>query len=474
MSGGDAVSESKSTDRREWYLASFRGFERSLNGGTASSLHRIRRAAIDCFAETGFPGRRDESWRHTNIAPVVRTSFRDAPDSPPPGLSADQLAPFTYPGLVGTQLVFVDGHFAPSLSSRETALSPHHSGVVVGSMATALKEVPDLVEPHLGHHAPFVEEGFAALNTAFIRDGAFVYLPPGARLDTPVHLLYLSTARCSEDPGHGPGQEGEEAPVTYPRTLIVAEDGACGSVIESYAGLEPSALYLTNAVTEIVLGAETRFEHYKIQRESGGAYHIASLHVTEARGCDFTSHNISLSGRLIRNDITTVLDGEGVDSTLNGLFLASGEEHVDNHTSIEHASPDCVSHEFYKGVLSGHARGVFRGKIHVHQVAQRTDAYQTNQSLLLSDDAEITSKPQLEIYADDVKCSHGSTTGQLDEEAIFYLRTRGLSRDVALGVLTQAFAGEILDLIGCEPVHKRLAELVSAELGATLHSEAPQ
>ena len=171
------MSESKSTDRREWYLASFRGFERSLNGGTASSLHRIRRAAIDCFAETGFPSRRDESWRHTNIAPVVRTSFRDAPDSPPPGLSADQLAPFTYPGLVGTQLVFVDGHFAPSLSSRETALSPHHSGVVVGSMATALKEVPDLVEPHLGHHAPFVEEGFAALNTAFIRDGAFVYLP---------------------------------------------------------------------------------------------------------------------------------------------------------------------------------------------------------------------------------------------------------------------------------------------------------
>jgi Fe-S cluster assembly protein SufD len=458
------MSVDKSTDRREWYLASFRGFEKSLNGGTASALHQVRRAAIDCFAETGFPSRRDEGWRHTNIAPVARISFRSAPDSPPAGLmSADQLAPFTYPGLDGTQLVFVDGHFAPSLSTQETSLPP---GVVVGSLAAALKEVPDLVEPHLGQNAPYAGEGFAALNTAFIRDGAFVYLPAGAGLDAPVHLLYLSTARAENE-----GQDaGDGPPVTYPRTLIVAEDKARGSVIESYVGLEPEASYLTNAVTEIVLGAETRFEHCKIQRESGGAYHVASLHVTEAQGCRFTSHNISLSGQLIRNDITTVLAGEGVESTLNGLYLASGDEHVDNHTCIEHASPDCVSHEFYKGVLSGQAHGVFRGKIHVHKVAQGTDAYQSNQNLLLSDDAQITSKPQLEIYADDVKCSHGSTTGQLDEDAIFYLRTRGLSRAGATGVLTQAFAGEILDLIGFEPVRDRLAQLVSAELEATLHN----
>ena len=457
------MTDSKSTDSRDWFLASFRSFERSLNGGTASSLHRLRRTAIDCFAKTGFPSRRDESWRHADIGPVARTAFRAAPDSPPPGLSAAQLAPFTYPDLAGTQLVFVDGHFAPSLSLRETSLP---QGVVVGSMATALREVPDLVEAHLGHHAPYAEEGFAALNTAFIRDGAFLYLAEGTCLDDPVHLLYLSTARC-KDPGQDPG---DEPPVTYPRTLIVVGDGARGSVIESYAGLEPGAAYLTNAVTEIVLGAETRFEHCKIQRESSNAYHLASLHVTEARGCRFTSHNFSLAGRFVRNDITTVLDGEGVESTLNGLYLASGEEHVDNHTSIEHASPDCVSHELYKGILSGRARGVFRGKIHVHQVAQRTDAYQTNRNLLLSDEAEIISKPQLEIYADDVKCSHGSTTGQLDKEAIFYLRSRGLSRDAATGVLTRAFAGEVIDLLGFEPVRKRLGQLVSAELEASLPS----
>ena len=434
-------------DNTERYVADFAALEQRLNGESGSAVHQIRRSAIDSFARLGFPTSRDEAWRHTNVAPLTRMELGPAGAGPRSEVSREDLDPFTIGGLECSRLVFLNGFFAPELSS----LLGGPEGVVVGSLAAVLRDTPALAEPHLGGRAAGEEGGFAALNTAFMQDGAVIHVPENTELPDPVHLLYLAVP-------------GPEAIASYPRNLIVAGAGSRASVIESYAAAHDH-VYLTNAVTEIVVGRGATLDHCKIQQGGAGSFHVASMHAVGGCGSTLTSHNITVGGGLTRNDITAVLDGENARSTLSGLYLLDGDEHVDNHTLIEHARPDCSSHEFYKGVLADRATGVFRGKIHVHREAQKTDAYQSNQNLLLSDDAEITSKPQLEIYADDVKCSHGSTTGQLNEEALFYLRARGIGQEEAAGILTRAFVGEILDGIPLDPVRDRLHQLVSEKLG---------
>ena len=436
------------SDKRDWYLSSFAGFEKNLNGGWPASVHALRQAAMECFAESGFPTSRDEEWRHTNLSALTRIAFHPVLRSDPATLTTADLEPFTFADLRCTRLVFVNGHFAPELST----LAPLPKGVQATSLAGALGEIPELVQSHLGRYTSYEEQGFAALNTAFMQDGAFLYVPENTVVEDPIHLLFIT------NPGKDPA-------VSHPRNLVVAAANSQVSFIESYAGTG-SQVYLTNAVSEVVAGENTVVEHCKIARESAAAFHVATLHVVEGSSCNFTSHNLALSGRLTRNDITTVLDGEGIESTLNGLYLADGQEHVDNHTLIEHLRPHCSSHELYKGILNGGSRGVFRGKIFVHQEAQKTNAYQSNQNLLLSREADVTSKPQLEIYADDVKCSHGSTTGQLDADAIFYLRSRGIRLQEAAAMLTRAFAGEVLARIRLEPVRARLDQLVEAKLGS--------
>ena len=446
-------------DTRDWYKASFAGFEKSLNG-SGDRTQQLRRQALDRFAESGLPTHRQESWRHTNPAPLSGTEFHAVLEAPGEPLAPADISAWSMADLGLVELVFVDGHYVPDLSGGGGL----PEGVRAQSLAAALKETPDAVLEQLGADSTVDsatgDGGFAALNTAFLRDGGYICVPRGVEVETPVHLLYLSSGRY-------------ENAVSHPRTLVVVGDSASVSVLETFAGLEGSRPYLTNAVAEIAVGANAAVEHLKLHREAAGAYHMGTLKVLEERDARFTSHNLALSGALVRNDITTTLNGEGIDSTLNGLFLGAGDEQIDNYTTIEHASPHCSSHELYKGVLTDRARGVFRGKIHVHQVAQKTDAYQSNQNLLLSDDADITSKPQLEIYADDVKCSHGSTTGQLDRDAIFYLQTRGLSRPDAIHFLTQAFAGEVVDRIGHEGVRQRLGPLVRAKLEEELAGSIP-
>jgi Fe-S cluster assembly protein SufD len=279
-----------------------------------------------------------------------------------------------------------------------------------------------------------------------------VYLPANAVLEHPVHLLFLSTA-------------GPEPSFSAPRVLIVAEPGSHASLIESYAGLGQLP-YLTNAVTEVILGEGAGLDHYRIQREGPSGFHVSTHRVHEAAGCAYTAGTVTLGGHLVRNHLTTVLDGEGVQSTLDGLYLVDGQDHVDSHTLVEHAQPGCSSHELYKGILSGQGTGVFRGRILVRPNAQKTDAYQSNRNLLLSPRAQVDTQPQLEIYADDVKCSHGGTVGQLDPEAIFYLRARGLGEDSAFRLLTHAFAGQVLERIRLAPVRERLDQLVIEKLEA--------
>lgn len=425
------------TENQALYAEDFEALDREAR--LASWIYPLRRAALSRFLELGFPTRRDEDWKYTNVAPIAGVPFRPA-TSNGHGLSLAGLGPVAFPDLPGIRLVFVNGRYAPALSTSG-APAP---GVKVGSLAEALRTNAAEVEPYLAREVSFEHQAFTALNTAFLSDGAFVLVAPGAVVEAPIHLLFV--AASSGEPG-----------ACYPRTLLVAGENSQVAVVESYAG-HGDGLTFTNAVTEVVGQAGSGIDHYKIQREGDRAFHVAMMHAQLARGSRFSSHSIAMGGALARSDVNAVLAGEGIECTLNGLYVANGRQLVDNHTAIDHASPHCNSHELYKGILDGQARGVFNGKILVRQDAQKTDAKQTNQALLLSDQATLDTKPQLEIFADDVKCTHGATVGQLDAEAVFYLRSRGIGEAQARSLLTYAFAADVVDRIRLQPIRDQLNE----------------
>ncbi|HLX08458.1 MAG TPA: Fe-S cluster assembly protein SufD [Thermoanaerobaculia bacterium] len=436
------------------YLADWEAFRRELPPDEPAALVALRRAAIERFAILGFPTTRQEEWRFTSLAPLAREVFQRAPSpalAPRPG-PAD-LAPWIFEA--AARLVFVDGRFAPELSTGDGTVlapdapaSPGAPGILVASLAGALAREPRRLESHLGRHTPFQDRPFVALNTAFLRDGAVVLAPRGAVVERPIHLLYLSTA-------------GAAPMVSYPRNLIVAGEGSQLTVVETYVG---EGVYFSCGVTELIAGAGAVVDHYKVQRESREAYHLATLQVHGERDSAISSHSVSLGGSLVRNDVNALLDGEGINCILNGLYLAEDRQVVDNHMRVEHAKPHCASHELYKGILDGKARSVFNGLIHVHPGAQKTDAKQSNRNLLLSADAIANSNPRLEIFADDVKCTHGSTVGQLDDDAVFYLRSRGIGEAAARSLLTYAFASDVLARIKVEPVRRDLEEFLFARL----------
>jgi Fe-S cluster assembly protein SufD len=432
-------------DTRTPYLDAFARFQPRLNGKSSLPLQAIRRQAIQHFGALGFPAPRDEEWRYTSVAPITRTDFVPATDTDPLP-SPTEVAPYLFETLDGAQLVFVNGRYVPQLSTPGTPAD----GVSAKSLAAALVEDADLVRAHLTRHAEYSQEPFTALNTAFLDDGAFVRVARNTQAVAPIQLLFISTSHAAPT-------------VSYPRLLLLAEDNARVSLVESHVGLT-DAPYLTNVVAEMFLGPGAHVDHYRIQRDGDAAFHISDLRVVEERDATFCSTCFTLSGRLTRNHVHTLLRGEGIDSSLNGLYLTDGSQHVDNHTLIEHCAPHCRSSEYYKGIMDGQSTGVFCGQILVHRKAQKTDAYQANRNLLLSDQANINTKPQLEIYADDVKCSHGATIGQLDQDAIFYLRSRGIGERRARRLLTRAFADEIVDRVHIEPVQQQLKGLVTGRL----------
>jgi Fe-S cluster assembly protein SufD len=431
-------------EEKNIYLSNFARFEKESAENGPVWLHRLRKAAMKRFTELGFPTTRNEDWKFTSAAPIAKVPFRHGAPADENGLTAKALERAFYKIDDAVQLVFVNGHYAPELS----LLRSLPAGVIVTSLAAALDTHRDLIEPHLTRYAAYQDHAFTALNTAFIQDGAFVYLPAGKLVEKPVHLVFVTTAVG-------------EGTVAHPRNLIVAGKESQATVVESYAGLEEE-VYFTNAVTEVLAGDGAVIDHYKLQRESREAFHVATLHVQQQRGSSFSSGYFGFGGALVRNEVRAALDGEGCECTLNGLYMADGRQHLDNHTVIDHAKPRCASHELYKGILDGKAHGVFNGKIFVHQDAQKTDAKQTNKTLLLSDDAVINTKPQLEIYADDVKCTHGATVGQLEDDAIFYLRSRGIDREAARRLLTFAFANDIIGRVKVEAIRTRLEETLLA------------
>jgi Fe-S cluster assembly protein SufD len=433
------------------YLDDFEAFQRELPASDPGAVRALRRMAIERFATLGFPTLRQEEWRQTNVSPIARTAFRrpEPEDDHAAGIAAawQTVAPVTG-GTAGAAavLVFVNGRFSARLSTV-TELPP---GVIAGSLAEALERAPEKVEPWLGQHAKVGDHPFVALNTAFLRDGAVVIVPDGVIVERPIHVVFLSAPA-----------DGTPPIVTFPRNLFVIGENAQAAIVETYAG---QGVYFTCPVTELVAGPASVVDHYKLQRESVDAFHVATFQVQAERSCAPSSHSISLGGGLVRNDVNAVLDGEGIDCILNGLYLAEGRQFVDTHMRVEHARAHCGSHELYKGVLDGKARAVFNGLIHVHPGAQKTDAKQSNRNLLLSPDAIANSNPRLEIFADDVKCTHGSTVGQLDEDAVFYLRSRGIGEEAARSLLTWAFASDIVERIRIEPLRKELEEFLFRRL----------
>ena len=413
------------TAQLESYLESFTDFARETAEQTPEWLREMRDAAFARFCDVGFPTTREEDWRFTNISALARTEFQLARGGAA-RLAASDLAAWQMEGSAA-RLVFVDGHFAPELSTRGAL----PRGVTADSLEHAIALGTPVVAEHLGRYLNIERDAFCALNTAFAGDGAFIHVERGVVLEQPIHLLFVSTA-------------GEWPAMTHPRNLIVMEEHAQASIVEDYVSFGAEVAALSNAVTELVAGGGAIVAHTMIEREHLESYNVSTLRIEQARSANVASHSLLLGGKVVRNNVHPVLAGEGGECLINGLFVGGGSQHLDNYMLVEHASPHCASRQFYNGILDERSHGVFHGRIIVHRDAQKTDAKQTNRNLLLTDDAQIDTKPQLEIHADDVKCTHGATIGQIEEGALFYLRSRGIEETAARRMLLEAFAGECL------------------------------
>ena len=431
---------------------------RQQRAGEPARIGRVRDEAMRRFLAQGFPTTRHEEWRFTSVAPIAAANFALANGS---GAAGETTArPFEIPDVFGAELVFVDGSYAPALSTPGTL----PAGVQAGSLSAYAAGRADAIEQHLTQVAPFDRQPFVALNTAFFRDGAYINIPARTVLEKPIHVLFLSSGETRKDE-----QSSRESRPHFscPRVLVVLGEQSQAAIVESYAGAD-GAEYFTNVVTEIVLGDSAVLDHYKLQHESTQAFHVSAVYLKAARSANCTSHSVSLGGALVRNDVIAVLGGEGGQCALNGLYVADGQRHIDNHTTIDHAMPHCDSREIYKGILADRARGVFNGKIIVRPDAQKTDAKQTNRALLLSEDAQVNSKPELEIFANDVKCTHGAAIGQLDEDAVFYLRSRGIGLAEARRLLIHAFAGDVLNRMALEPIRTTVERVLQRQLARAL------
>jgi Fe-S cluster assembly protein SufD len=436
-----SIVTSRDQDR---YLAEFERLERRGRLRNPSWLAPLRRSALARFAQSGFPTTRDEDWRYTNLAPLAAMPLRPggdvAPDQVPPGALEHR----GLGGAGGPRLVFVNGRFSPGHSSRP----PLPAGGRLSSLAEAMAVDGDVIERHLARHAAWDADVFAALSTAFVEDGAFVHVPADTSLPAPIELLFLASAAAA---------------LVQPRVLIVAGAHSRLCVVERYVGLTGEA-YFTNAVTEIVAGPGASVDHFIIQEQGAGAFHIATVDAGLGRDAALSTCGATLGGRLARTTLAVRFGGEGGRAALSGLYVVGGQQHVDHHVTVDHAVPRCSSQQLYKGVLDGSSRAVFNGRIIVRPDAQKTDASQTNKHLLLSEGVEVDSKPQLEIFADDVRCTHGAAEGQLAPEALFYLRSRGLGEASARALLTYGFAREVVDRVAVEPVRAYLDRLLTARL----------
>lgn len=407
-------------------------------------LSALRQDGAVAFARLGFPTTRDEDWHYTSPAPIADTTFVSATDRAATTLAdAAVLTPYVFGGR-WPLVVFLNGRFAPELSS----ISALPEGVRVWTLAQAAEQQPELLQRYLGHAVPADRDGFSALNAAFAGEGTLIHVAKEMVSDTPVHLLHVVDAA-------GAGT------MSHPRHVIVVERHAKATVVESYIGLADAA-YFTNTVTEVVVEDGATLNHSRIQREAGSAFHVGTIEARQGRDSHFIQFSFQTGARLSRSNVYTVLNGDGCGTTLNGLYMLDAHQHGDHQTRVEHVAPNCFSRELYKGLLDGASHGVFNGKVYVHPEAQKTDGKQTNNTLLLSEKAQIDTKPQLEIFADDVKCTHGATVGRIDEMALFYLKSRGIGNVLSKQLLMYAFAADVLETIENDEVREELERMTLA------------
>lgn len=431
-------------DLKAQLIADFQASENRLNGASKTPFFQRKKEALRTFEALGFPTIRHEEWKYSNVKNLVSQAF----DFNAPGqVTPADVEALRIPNLQGNVLYFVNGVFHPELS---VVVSPE-SELQILNFGEAARQFPELVEQHFARYADFSDNGFTALNTAFAQHGVFLHVPNRAVVTQPVILRFIADARSQNV-------------ASQPRNLFVVGKRAEVKVAESYRTLGEGATF-TNVVTEVVLGEESQFEYYKVQDESDQAYHVGTTQIHHARASHSYTVTVSLNGGFIRNNLNVTIAGERVDAHLYGLYLPSGRQHVDNHTLVDHARPNSESSELYKGILYDKSTGVFNGKIFVREDAQKTNAYQSCRNVLASDGATMNTKPQLEIYADDVKCSHGTTTGQLNEEALFYLQSRGIPKDRARALLMLAFAEDVVEKIRIPAIKDYLEGVIAAKIG---------
>ena len=430
-------------DFKDQLLAAFRDNEERMNGERKAPLHQLRRAALKQFDLLGFPTTRNEEWKYSSVNGLLKETF-NLDDTTT--LSIDDLAPLEIPNLNGNILYFVNGRYHPELSR---IVSPVEQ-IQITSFASAIKSDPELISAHFAHYADYQTNAFTALNTALASDGVVVRVPNNTTVEQPIILRFITDARTKNI-------------VSQPRNLIVVGKNADVMIAESYRTLGEGASFV-NAVTEIVLDQDARVQYYKVQNETEKAYHIGTTQVSQKDNSHFYSATVTLNGNFVRNNLNIRIDGQHAEAFMYGLYMPNGRQHVDNHTLVDHAMPNSYSSELYKGILDDNSTGVFNGKIFVRPDAQKTNAYQSCKNVVLSPGASMNTKPQLEIFADDVKCSHGTTTGQLNDEALFYMRSRGIPKDEARTLLLYAFSQDVLSQIKIQPIREYLERVVTEKL----------
>jgi Fe-S cluster assembly protein SufD len=440
------------------YQAAFRQATQRRGPDEPEWLQSLRKNSFDQFAQGGFPNIKQEEWKYTNVTPIAKADF--APVLVRNGTSLTKegaLTPFIYEEARHSRLVFVNGMFREELSS--TSALP--AGVVTMDLRAALlsSQYEPFVREHLEH--PLLANGFAALNTALFTSGLFLLIPRGVSVEAPIHFLFIGEQASEQAP-----------PASFPRVMVVAEENSSASIIESYTSPQEDVVYLTNSIVDLSLADGARLKHYKIQRESSRAYHIAVTRAELGQGAAYNTTTINFGAALSRHDVHVQMDHEGAECAVDGLYMVDGTQHTDTHSLIDHRQPHCRSRQLYKGILDGKSRAVFNGKVFVRHGAQQTDAQQTNKNLLLSDQAQVDTKPQLEIFADDVKCTHGAAVGQLDEEELFYLESRGINPALAKNMLTYGFAEEVIEKIEIASIRRELDEAVLNRLHSEFQIEA--
>ncbi len=430
------------------YISDFDTFQKGLAPRKPAWVHRIRQRALARFTDLGFPTARrgNEKWKYTSVVPIANTDFQYPLHRDRPEVGASDLRALAPWGRSWTRLVFLNGRYSPALSTPPSRVT----GARVANLARVLRSDGHMAKVHLSKHATFDDDAFVALNTAFLHDGAFVHVPRDTTLQRPIHLIYVTS-------------EGPEPAVTYPRTLVVAEPHSRLTLIESYVSLS-QARYFTNAVTEIALDEGAEVEHYRLLLDGPESFHVGTTRVRQDRDSTFSSGSFTRGAALARSDFHVLLDGPGTSCNLNGLYMTSGTQHIDNYLNIDHAKPHTTSRLYYKGILDGRSKAVFGGTVLVRRDAQKANAHQSDKNLVLSKDAEVDSKPSLLIYADDVMCGHGATAGYIDDDAVLYMRSRGLDLETASRLLIHGFASEIIDTVQLEPVRAFLDKLFLGSL----------